>query len=453
MAVVPVARSPLPFPTLSPPISSSQTPRSPSVRASPAFSSPPQQFSPHSRRSTISWPCASASPSGVAALPSPSQQHFTPRATSQLSSFSTLFGSSIPRCCRRPSRLDCTSRISRRLCDPGDVDAAKTRGGSRETRLQRRACSAHNDPHSGDEPSSLLGSSQEEHKPRMSQLLLATLSSLSPSARLKAAGAAVATATVIWLAAALRSTGVLPRVSLKSLLLPPPAHAAVITAADPKPSRLASVAVDTKSGKSGSEPGSAEARAEAGEVVLGESAQQREQGIQEQQQQQQQQKAPQRRQYYEVQGGRRGGVAPARYTAVVRFPKACGILVGTPVRMRGIAVGSVVAVRPSLTSVDVVVEILDEDIVIPRGTPIFVNQSGLIAETLIDMTPLLPIPEYDAGPRDAGCREEGVIVCHRERVEGEIGVSMDEMVRLYVKMGRDAEREKAKRGVGVVGWW
>ncbi|CAI5503677.1 unnamed protein product [Closterium sp. Naga37s-1] len=113
--------------------------------------------------------------------------------------------------------------------------------------------------------------------------------------------------------------------------------------------------------------------------------------------------------------------------------------------MRGIAVGSVVAVRPSLTSVDVVVEILDEDIVIPRGTPIFVNQSGLIAETLIDMTPLLPIPEYDAGPRDAGCREEGVIVCHRERVDGEIGVSMDEMVRLYVKMGRDAEREKAKR--------
>ncbi|CAI5993613.1 unnamed protein product [Closterium sp. NIES-64] len=226
---------------------------------------------------------------------------------------------------------------------------------------------------------------------------------------------------------------------------------------DPKPSRLASVAVDTKDSKPGSDARAApEARAEAGEVVLSRSVQQKEQGIQEQQQQQQgqlkqqqqQQKAPQRRQYYEVQGGRRGGVAPARYTAVVRFPKACGILVGTPVRMRGIAVGSVVAVRPSLTSVDVVVEILDEDIVIPRGTPIFLNQSGLIAETLIDMTPLLPIPEYDAGPRDAGCREEGVIVCHRERVEGEIGVSMDEMVRLYVKMGRDAEREKAKRSVG-----
>ncbi|CAI7768836.1 unnamed protein product [Closterium sp. NIES-54] len=491
MAAVPVvARSSISFTTHSPQIPPSEAPRSPSIRAAPAFSSP----SPCTpcRRSSLSQPRALASPSNIAASSFRSQRRSNAEEPFQHFSFSTLLGASLPRCRHKPSRLArpphaaapanhrLTSLTSRRPCDAGDTDSATPRAGSRrEVRapcdratlwlLRRRsgtACSAHSDQvsnthssnlhceHFPEESSPLLSSSKEEHKPRISQLLLATLS--PPSAPLKAAGAAVATAAVIWLAAALRSAGVLPRVSLRSLMLPPPAHAAVITAADPKPSRLASVAVDSKFSKPGLDAGAAaETRAEAGEVVLGKSAQQREQGIQEQQQQQpqlqleqQQQKAPQRRQYYEVQGGRRGGVAPARYTAVVRFPKACGILVGTPVRMRGIAVGSVVAVRPSLTSVDVVVEILDEDIVIPRGTPIFVNQSGLIAETLIDMTPLLPIPEYDAGPRDAGCREEGVIVCHRERVEGEIGVSMDEMVRLYVKMGRDAEREKAKRSVG-----
>ncbi|GJP49271.1 hypothetical protein CLOM_g8504 [Closterium sp. NIES-68] len=312
--------------------------------------------------------------------------------------------------------------------------------------------------HSSQDPSRLLSSSGTERKPLPVQLLMAAVS--SPSAPLKAAGAAVATATVIWLAAALRSTGVLPRVSLRSLLLPPPAHAAVLTTAGLKPSRLGSVAADPKPSKPGSDARAAAVARNGGgeEALAGQMSQPREQGMQEQQQQhvsqkqqqqQQERKAPQQRrraQHYDVSG--RTGVAPARYTAIVRFPKACGILVGTPVRMRGIAVGSVVAVRPSLTSVDVVIEILDEDIVIPRGTTVFVNQSGLIAETLIDMTPLLPIPDYGAGPRDAGCREEGLIVCHRERVEGEIGVSMDEMVRLCVKMARQAERERGKRSGG-----
>lgn len=36
--------------------------------------------------------------------------------------------------------------------------------------------------------------------------------------------------------------------------------------------------------------------------------------------------------------------------------------------------------------------------VIPRNSHIEANQSGLIAEPLIDITPQLPIPEYKACP-------------------------------------------------------
>eukprot|EP00877_Chromochloris_zofingiensis_P010286 jgi/Chrzof1/5510/Cz16g05270.t1_TGDG2 len=45
------------------------------------------------------------------------------------------------------------------------------------------------------------------------------------------------------------------------------------------------------------------------------------------------------------------------YMATIEFPLACGITVGTPVRIRGVAVGSVHNVKPSLDRVDVLCEV------------------------------------------------------------------------------------------------
>lgn len=161
--------------------------------------------------------------------------------------------------------------------------------------------------------------------------------------------------------------------------------------------------------------------------------------------------------------GRRG----QSYQAILEFPVACGISVGTPVRIRGVPVGGVLGVQPSLEKVEVLVEIRDSTTVIPRNSLIEANQSGLIAEPLIDITPQLPLPEYkggllcegggrggtgvgaawyqgtctlgrSAGPRqpplacpprcsgnplDDSCEEEGKVVCHQGRIRGERGVS------------------------------
>ena len=57
-------------------------------------------------------------------------------------------------------------------------------------------------------------------------------------------------------------------------------------------------------------------------------------------------------------------------------------------------VGSVLSVQPSLEQVNVLVEIKEPTTVIPRNSLIEANQSGLIAESLIDITPQLPIPDY-----------------------------------------------------------
>lgn len=46
-----------------------------------------------------------------------------------------------------------------------------------------------------------------------------------------------------------------------------------------------------------------------------------------------------------------------KYSAVFEFPQASGICTGTPVRIRGVNVGNVIRVNPSLRNVEAVVEV------------------------------------------------------------------------------------------------
>lgn len=48
-----------------------------------------------------------------------------------------------------------------------------------------------------------------------------------------------------------------------------------------------------------------------------------------------------------------------KYLAVLEFEQACGICTGTPVRIRGVSIGNVIRVNPSLRNVEAVVEVSD----------------------------------------------------------------------------------------------
>lgn len=65
-------------------------------------------------------------------------------------------------------------------------------------------------------------------------------------------------------------------------------------------------------------------------------------------------------------------------------------------QVRGVNVGQVARVKPSLSQVDVLVDVKDANTVIPRNSIIEANQSGLIATPIIDITPQLPVPDYKA---------------------------------------------------------
>ncbi|XP_054818288.1 protein TRIGALACTOSYLDIACYLGLYCEROL 2, chloroplastic-like isoform X1 [Prosopis cineraria] len=128
-----------------------------------------------------------------------------------------------------------------------------------------------------------------------------------------------------------------------------------------------------------------------------------------------------------------------KYTVVFEFAQACGLSTGTPVRIRGVTVGNVIRVNPSLESIEAVAEIEDDKTIIPRNSSVEVNQSGLLMDTLIDITPRDPIPTPTAGPLDQECQKEGVIVCDREKVKGYQGVSLDALVGIFTRIGRDVE--------------
>ncbi|KAJ6908638.1 protein TRIGALACTOSYLDIACYLGLYCEROL 2 [Populus alba x Populus x berolinensis] len=128
-----------------------------------------------------------------------------------------------------------------------------------------------------------------------------------------------------------------------------------------------------------------------------------------------------------------------KYLAVIEFAQASGICTGTHVRIRGVTVGEVVRVNPSLKSIEAVVEVEDDKIFIPRNSLVEVNQSGLLMETMIDITPRNPIPKPSVGPLDAECVKEGLIVCDRQRIKGIQGVSLDALVGIFTRIGREVE--------------
>lgn len=60
-------------------------------------------------------------------------------------------------------------------------------------------------------------------------------------------------------------------------------------------------------------------------------------------------------------------------------------------------------------------------------------------ETRIDITPKDPIPSISVGPLHPECDKDGVIVCDRQKMKGYQGVSLDALVGIFTRLGREVE--------------
>lgn len=125
------------------------------------------------------------------------------------------------------------------------------------------------------------------------------------------------------------------------------------------------------------------------------------------------------------------GLNPGRqtYQATIVFDNTLGMQDGTSVRYRGVPVGQVLSIVPTANAVDVAVEIGSSELLIPRDAVIMVNQSGLIGDTTIDITPqrLLSEQELAVDPKGESCLGQTVI-CDGDRLSGEVGASYESLL-------------------------
>ncbi|NEU75931.1 MCE family protein [Hassallia byssoidea VB512170] len=118
------------------------------------------------------------------------------------------------------------------------------------------------------------------------------------------------------------------------------------------------------------------------------------------------------------------------YKVIIEFANATGMQKGTLVRYRGVKVGSVSKIRPGLNNVEVEVDISQPELKIPRDVLVEANQSGLISESIIDITPKATLIQATdvAKPTETNCNPQ-IIVCNGSRLKGQVGISVDELIR------------------------
>lgn len=118
------------------------------------------------------------------------------------------------------------------------------------------------------------------------------------------------------------------------------------------------------------------------------------------------------------------------YKAIIEFANAGGMQKGTAVRYRGVKVGSISKIQPGLNNVEVEIEISQPELRIPRDVLIEANQSGLISESIIDITPKATLVQATdvAKPTEQNCNSQ-IIICNGSRLKGQIGISVDDLIR------------------------
>ncbi|MFM7364644.1 MAG: MlaD family protein [Cuspidothrix sp.] len=135
------------------------------------------------------------------------------------------------------------------------------------------------------------------------------------------------------------------------------------------------------------------------------------------------------------------------YKAIVEFTNARGMQKGSAVRFRGVKVGSITNLQAGTNTVDVEIQIDSPNLIISRNAVIEANQSRLISENIIDITPKEDLPkDITAKPLDKDCNSN-LIICHGSRLKGEVGVSVDQLIRKTSNFADQYSNEKFYKNI------
>lgn len=118
------------------------------------------------------------------------------------------------------------------------------------------------------------------------------------------------------------------------------------------------------------------------------------------------------------------------YNFTVRFNDAGGLLPGAAVRLRGVQIGRVETIQPGADSVLVGVSVTSSTIAIPRDATVLSNQTGLIGETALEISPRSVVvldPEAGITPISENC-DPTQLICQGDVIDGRLGVNYTQLV-------------------------
>ena len=126
------------------------------------------------------------------------------------------------------------------------------------------------------------------------------------------------------------------------------------------------------------------------------------------------------------------------YSVFIEFDHAHGIKPGSPVRLRGLIVGSVVQLSSELNSVLALVKFNSATLLIPRNSLVETNQTGLLNDSVLDIVPLGAIVSnhYNVlNPLSSNCNDK-YIFCHLSYIQGDRGLNYDDLIRATTRISQ-----------------
>ena len=125
-----------------------------------------------------------------------------------------------------------------------------------------------------------------------------------------------------------------------------------------------------------------------------------------------------------------------KYSFFIEFNNANGIVIGTPIKMRGIQVGSIKNMQLKYNCVLVLAEIHSHNTRISKDSIIETTQTGLLNDSVIDIIPLNTWSDsLDVSPLSFTC-DSSKIICNNAYIIGDRGLNYDDLVRSTTRISQ-----------------
>lgn len=125
-----------------------------------------------------------------------------------------------------------------------------------------------------------------------------------------------------------------------------------------------------------------------------------------------------------------------KYSFFIEFNDANGIVIGTPIRMRGVTIGFIKNIKLKTNCVLVQATINSHRTIIPSDAIVETTQTGLLNEAIVDFIPTKFFSFHETNePLSASCRSSSII-CNNMYLQGDRGLNYDDLIRSTTRISQ-----------------